>query len=165
MSIVISNTTPIISFMKIKGLHILRGIFSEVIISKGVYDELTAKVFLKEEINMINNCGFIKIREVKNEFAVKLIQKQLSLDLGESESIVLTNEIKANILIMDERKGRKIAQSMGLNITGTLGVILQAKNKGIIDEVKPFLDKLIENNIRISEKLYKDTLISANEYK
>lgn len=165
MAIVVSNTTPIISLMKIKGINILREIFGEIIISKGVYDELTAKVFLEEEINMINNCDFIKIQEVKNEFAVKLIQKQLNLDLGESEAIVLTNEMKASILIMDERKGRKIAKTMGLNITGTLGVILQAKNKGIISEVKPLLDKLIENNIRISDNLYKDALINANEYK
>lgn len=160
---VVSNTTPIIAFSKIDSLFVLEKIFGEIVISEGVYEELLVKTLLVDEIERIKTCSFIKVKKVSNEFTVKLIQKQLGLDLGESESIVLTDELKADILIMDERKGRKIAQSMGLNLTGTLGVIKFAKEQGIISSAKELIDQLIKNNMRISKQLYKDILKDLNE--
>ncbi|WP_271628820.1 DUF3368 domain-containing protein [Caldicellulosiruptor sp. DIB 104C] len=64
---------------------------------------------------------------------------------------------------MDEKKGRKVASSLDIKLTGTLGILLKAKQEGIIIELKPLLEKLIESNIRISHKLYKEILKSANE--
>jgi len=65
--------------------------------------------------------------------------------------------------LIDERKGRQIAQNMGIRITGTLGILLQAKKLGLIENIKPLLDKLITENIRISEPLYNSILEQASE--
>ena len=67
------------------------------------------------------------------------------------------------ILLMDERKGRQIALSMGIQVTGTLGILLQAKKLGAVKDIKPFLDELINENIRIGATLYNSILEQAGE--
>lgn len=159
----ISNTTPIISLIKVNKLELLKELFGEVYISKGVFDEIIANYSFNQEAQILKECEFIKVINVKNEFAVKLLQKNLGLDLGESESIVLFDELNGDILFIDERKGRLVAKSMSINIAGTLGILLKAKEKGLLSEFKSTLNKLIEANIRISPRLYEEILNKAGE--
>lgn len=161
--LVVSNTTPVISLLKINMLELMETMFSRIIIPQAVYNELIAHHSLHDEADKIIKCKFIKIERVENEFAVKLLQKQLNLGLGESESILLADTLKANLLIIDERKGRNIAKDMGLQITGTLGILLEAKNQKYIGKIEPLLNQLMESNIRIGEKLYDEILILAGE--
>lgn len=78
-------------------------------------------------------------------------------------SNTLAKEMNSDILIMDEAKGRKIAQSLDIEITGTAGILVSSKIRGLIPEVKPLLDSLIKNKIRISDKLYSEVLKKAEE--
>ena len=87
-----------------------------------------------------------------------------TLDPGEAEAIVLAIELKADALLIDEKKGRKIAQEYGIVITGLLGILIDSKAENLIQEVKPILDRLIfEIGFRISPKLYQDILEKVNE--
>src|SRR5699024_954152 len=97
------------------------------------------------------------------EFVGNFLQRQLRLDLGESEAITLADTMNADLIIIDERKSRSIAKDVGLRVTGTLGILVEAKRQGFIKELKPLLDKLMENGIRISRKLYLDILDLVNE--
>lgn len=83
--------------------------------------------------------------------------------MGESEAITLADTMNADLIIIDERKSRSIAKDVGLRVTGTLGILVEAKRQGFIKELKPLLDKLMENGIRISRKLYLDILDLVNE--
>lgn len=161
--IVISDTTPLISLMKIESLDILEKMYKEIIIPKAVYDELIINMDYKSEIDIIQKCTFLQTKIVEENLSVTLLQKQLKLDLGESEAIVLANSIDADLIIIDERKARRIAKDIGLNVTGTLGILVEAKQCGLVKELKPLLDKLIKNEIRISKKLYQDILGLVNE--
>ncbi|MCL4475627.1 MAG: DUF3368 domain-containing protein [Nitrospirae bacterium] len=74
------------------------------------------------------------------------------LDAGEAEAIVLAREIKADILLIDERIGYDIAKNQNIFATGTLAVLLMAKQKGIIQKVKPLLDEMIQKGRWYSDK-------------
>jgi len=95
---------------------------------------------------------------------VQTLQQVNKLDLGESEAIALSLQLKAERLIIDERLGRKVALSFELNITGVLGVILAAKNKGLVSSIKPLLNLLItRTGFRLSQTLYFQALAEAGE--
>lgn len=161
--IVISDSTPIISLIKIECLDVLEKLYKNIIIPKAVYNELIINVDYQDEIDIIKGCTFLEIKNVEENLSVLLLQRQLKLDFGESEAIVLANNINADLIIIDERKARRIAKDIGLKVTGTLGILVEAKQQGLIEELKPLLDKLIDNNIRISKKLYIEILNIVGE--
>ena len=160
--IVISDATPIISLTKIDMLDILGRFYNEVLLPKAVFDEVCSNPAFSDEAETIRNCVFIRVETVNNTQSVRIL-RAAGLDLGESEAIVLADSLPDSLLLMDERKGRQIASSMGIRITGTLGILIQAKKLGIIDQVKPLLDALPNVNIRIGESLYRSILEQADE--
>jgi predicted nucleic acid-binding protein len=88
---------------------------------------------------------------------------EYTLDSGEASSIGLALEMKDCLLIITEAKGRKVSRELGINISGTLGVILTAKQSGIINTIKPIIEKIKSTNFRISEELLDRILHLANE--
>ncbi len=117
MMIVVSDTSPITNLLKIGKIDLLQQIFGEVIIPVGVYEELTRIPAQKEKIENIN---WIKKHNARDETLISNLLKLL--DKGESESIALAIELDADYLLIDERKGRKVANEYGLTITGILVV-------------------------------------------
>jgi len=87
----------------------------------------------------------------------------MQIDKGEASAIALALETSDNIIVLDDWKARKLAERLGLSVTGTLGVIIKAKNIGIIPTIKPYLDKIRGTNFRISEELEQIALKEANE--
>jgi predicted nucleic acid-binding protein len=161
--IVISDTTPILSLIKIDRLKILEELYKKIIIPKAVYDELIINIDYQDEIDIIKRCTFIQIENVEENLSVVLLQRELKLDRGESEAIVLAKNINADLIIIDERKARRIAKDVGLKVTGTLGILVEAKQQGLIKELKSLLDELMDNNIKISRKLYMEILNLVEE--
>ena len=105
--------------------------------------------------------GLASIRLANTRLVHSLLQY---LDGGESEAIALAVELKAELLIIDERLGRDTARHFGLNFTGLIGLLVDAKHKGLIDEIKRYLDEL--RNVfgfRISESLYRRVLTDEGE--
>jgi len=82
---------------------------------------------------------------------------------AEAATIILAEELKANRVLIDEKLGRKVAQSRNLPVTGTIGLLLIAKKKGIIIEVKPILEQFLSQGKRISPILYQEILGMAEE--
>lgn len=158
--IVVSDTTPIISLIKINRLDLLEELFSEVLIPDAVFRELTTNTIFANEAQIVKSSSFLKISSVQNKKALQLLKAVSGLDDGESEAIILADELKASVLVMDERKGRKVAQKMGINITGTVGILIQAYDEKKISaaDVKSYLTQLKNSNIRLSESLIQQAL-------
>lgn len=157
--IVVSDTSPITNLIKIGRLELLRQVFSEIIITEGVYDEL---IQINGRRALIDEASWIIIKEVQNKELVKDFLKLL--DPGESESVALAIEIRADYLLIDEKKGRKIAREYGLNITGLLGILKRAKTKKYIKKVQPILEELIiKGGFRIHPTLYQEILKDVGE--
>lgn len=157
---IISDTTPIISLIKINRLDLLEKLFEEVLIPEAVYRELTTNALFENEAKIVKTSSFLKTSSVQNRKSLQLLQAVSGLDDGESEAIVLADELKSDVLIMDERKGRKVAEKLGIKITGTVGVLLQSYSENMIssDEIKTYLDQLKNSNIRLSESLIQKAL-------
>ena len=154
--IVVSDTTPIISLMKTGQLELLQKLFGVVYIPKAVYQELTENETFLEEVRIVQECEFLYVEEVGNEKSVTILRKFTGLDVGESEAIILADEKHSDVLLMDEHKGRQVAKKMGITITGTIGILTQAFDEGILakEDVEECIERLAESGIRISERLY-----------
>ena len=157
--IIISDSSPLISLAIIRKLHLLEQIFDEIWMPQAVYQEIAKKN--KPYSSELERFSENRIKDVQNRLAVQLLLKEL--DIGEAEAIVLALETNIKDVLIDEYKGRKVAQSCQLETTGTIGVLLQAKKKGLITEVKADLDELICNHCRISQPLYEKALELAGE--
>ena len=151
--IVVSDTTPLISLMKVSLLNILYDLFGEIRIPAAVYKELTSNENFSFEAAEIQSSAFIKVVTIEDQKIVEVLQKASGLDLGESEAIAYADIVKADFLLMDEVRGRRVARSMGLQIMGTVGVMLAAFNDGILSkkEVENALDGLKKANRRIGD--------------
>jgi predicted nucleic acid-binding protein len=146
---VVSNTTPIISLLKLNQLEILRELYTEVIIPKAVYLEIENGKH-KEYYQDLSKLSWIRIQKIQDKLSLNYF---LDLDAGEAEAIILANEIGADLIIIDEKLGRLYAKHAELKVTGTLGILLKAKNIGIIKNIKPLLIELTEKNVWISNRL------------
>ena len=153
--IVISDTTPLISLMKADCLDILQSIFGEVIIPEAVYDELTANTNYPREASMINGSRYISKESVINYQSVDELMGKTGLDIGESEAIVMVKEKNADLLLIDEHRGRQTAKEMGIAVVGTVGLLLRAYDQKLMNapEVWNAVEIIIQNDIRISKSL------------
>ena len=156
---VVSNTTPILSFIKLNRLDILEKIYKEIIIPEAVHLELEKGK--DKYYKNISGKSWIKIVKVKNKSLIRQLEKDL--DKGEAEALALSIEISADLLLIDEKFGRKIAQEKGIKITGTIGVLLKAKKRGIVKEVKPLIYELIEKGNYYKESFVKLVLKHSGE--
>ncbi len=156
---VVSNTTPLLSFIKLNRLDILEKVYKEITIPEAVYKELEKGK--NKYYRNISDESWIKVVKIKNKSLIKQLEKDL--DKGEAEAIALSLEISADLLLIDEKLGRKIAEEKGIKITGTIGVLLKAKKKGIVREVKPLIYELIEKGNYYKESFIRIVLKHAEE--
>ena len=158
--IIISDTSPLVCLLHLNKINLLTDLFVNVIIPTAVFNELINAKVIDEVFLQFN--PFIKIQSPINKEEVEKLR--YFLDAGESEAIILSKELNADLLLIDEDRGRKFAIKYGLAIKGVLGVLLQAKEKGLIFEIGPLIVKLqTEINFRINDNLLKKILIQANE--
>lgn len=158
--IVISDTTPLISLIKIGQLNLLNHLFGEVQIPSAVFEELISNPRFPDESRQIRECPFIKKINVTDTNAVNLLRRSTGLDAGESEAIILSDSISASLLLMDEAKGREVAAQMGIQLMGTIGILLVANNGNLLskDQVLECIETLKITGRHISDKLYKQLI-------
>lgn len=161
--IIISDTSPITNLAAVQLLEILHQLYGQVIIPQAVYDEIVNVGYLVPGTVEIQTSSWIKTQSVTDY--QKVLELQNDLDIGEAEAIILALELNAELLLLDERRGRKVAKNLGIKqITGLLGVLLEAKQKGLISKIKPVIDQLIINhNFPVSDNLYLKVIEFADE--
>jgi len=158
--VVVSDTSPIVCLSHLNKLKLLEELFEQVLIPGSVYDELYDSQIIKKDFLQRN--PFFKIKSPVNTTLVDELKKQL--DIGESKAIALSIEEKPQFLLIDESLGREIALLYHLSIKGTLGLLLLAKERYLIDEIRPLINKLqLEINFRINPSLLQLVLQKANE--
>ncbi len=157
--LIVSDTSSITNLIQINQFNLLPAIYTQIIITPVVKKELQQfHLFSDKDIAALN----LVIQTPVNIVAVN--QLMLQLDAGESESIVLAEELQADFLLVDERKATKIANERGITTIGILGVILLAKQKNHIASARLLLDDLrLKTTFHFSDSLYHKIIQLAGE--
>ena len=157
--IVISNNSPLVGLLGLDLLFLLRDLYTEVWIPRKVEKEFLKKdPIVRREA--LENAPWIKTVDLTDPRTAAV---HTELDEGEAEALALANEHDAHLVLLDEKRGRQKAKKIGLMTKGTVGVLLEAKEEGLIDVIKPFLIQLQANGMHLSELLIKDALQAAGE--
>jgi len=151
--------SDILSLLKINKLHLLKDLYTRITIPLAVFNEIE-KGREKDYYTDLSQIKWITIKEIKDEH---LMARFGNLDDGEAEVLVLAKEQNADLVLMDELMGRKYAKNLKIKLTGTIGILLKAKEMGKIKSVKNALTELIEKGTWISPKLLSTALKLSNE--
>lgn len=159
--IVVSDTTPISELAKVSYLNLLAELYGQVIIPQEVYAELTTGAH--PAANIVPQLGWLEVHSVMSYERLRALQKSANLDLGESAAIVLAEELRADQLLIDERPARRFAVSCQLPVIGTVGVLVLAKQQGVIENIREILNAMTAKGMRIGPRLYQQALALAQE--
>ena len=147
---IISDTSCFIILTNIGELELLHKIYGQVLTTIDIATEYGEPL-----------PDWVEIETVTDKYTQQLLEMQI--DKGESSAIALALETPDSTVILDDYKARKIAQQIGLTYTGTMGVIIKAKLKGIISSIKPLLEKIKQTDFRLSPEIELQALKEANE--
>jgi hypothetical protein len=148
--VIIADTSCFILLDKIGELHLLQKVYGEIYTTKEIADEYEKPL-----------PDWVLVKEVQDLVRQEILC--LQIDRGESSAIALALETPDCLLILDDAKARKIAYLLHLRMTGTLGVLLKAKQMGFVPSIKPLLEKIQQTNFRLSVSVLAEALIVAKE--
>lgn len=155
--LVISDSGPIFSLAIIDKLNLLDSLFDEIFIPRAVWEEVTKDTTTEHHQRIV---AYFKnrIQEIKGANKLTFV-----MDYGESEAVILYNELDADFLLIDDKKARDIAENFGVNCVGTIGILSIAKEKGSIDALRPIFELFLKNKRFYSLKLLNMILRKHNE--
>ncbi|HEU4555417.1 MAG TPA: DUF3368 domain-containing protein [Chitinophaga sp.] len=149
-NVVIADTSCFILLDKIDTLNLLQQLFQNISTTTTIAEEFGKKLPEWVQIRSVTDLHYQIILE-------------LEVDKGEASAISLAIEHQPALLILDDLKARKVADKLHLNYTGTLGVLLKAKQSGIINSIRPLLDRIQQTNFRFSKNVFDQILKVAGE--
>ena len=133
--LVVSDTSPILNLSAIGRLDLLRELYTEIVIPPAVHAEFLVNAGQPRP-------SWCIVVPPRDQTAVARLRQEL--DPGEAEAIVLAGELHVDLILMDERRGRSLPVSRGLEVTGLLGVLAEARKRGLISACQPLLDDMIQ---------------------
>jgi len=161
--IVVADAGPLIGMARIGHINLLQSLYNSIIIPPRVFEELkvsSGKPGARAVSRAIND-AWIKVVELKR--GSESASLHLMVDTGEAESIQLALEQNADLLIIDDKRGRKTAKSRGIRVIGTGGILIYAKKSGLLGKVSPVLNELASAGYRLSPALCKRIIALADE--
>ncbi len=164
MPTVISDASVLICLGAAGQLGLLREFYAEVLVPPAVWAEVTSAGTRPgaAETRMAQHDGWLQLRGPTPSPLLAHLER--TLDAGEAEAIALATELPQSLLLLDDADGRESARQMGLDFTGTVGVLLRAKRAGRLPALKPVLDQLMQQHrFRLSRSLYEQVLGQAGE--
>jgi len=138
--VVVTNTSPLLNLAAIGEARLLPALFGRVTAPNMVREEIDSLRLRDQRFRSAEIADAASFSAVNDSSRVALLS--LYLDAGEAEAIALALEVQADLILLDERKATRVAHQLGLTTLGLLGVLVLAKRKGLIHEVRPLLDRL-----------------------
>lgn len=148
--IIIADTSCFIVLTKVDELELLRE----------VYGRVTTTVDIAIEFGEVLP-SWVIVKNVIDSDKQQALERQI--DQGEASATALALELPNSTVVLDDYKARKVAKSLGVSVTGTIGIIMRAKSKGIIPLIKPILEKIKGTDFRLSEEIERQALKEVDE--
>ena len=158
---IICDAAVLIGLAKIGKLNLLEKLYRKIYIPWGVYNEVVIRGRGRPGAEEIDQAKWVGRIKVKDRTAVNLLVSEFGQ--GESEVLVLGKELKADWLILDDARARTAAISAGYRVIGLAGILLLAKQRNLIEDIKPLFDELVDKNFRLSDKIMQTILEKAGE--
>jgi uncharacterized protein len=156
--LVVADSSALVTLSICNSLPFLDSLFGEVIVPQAVYDEVC--IANKPESQALKSYLTGKASSVQQSIT---IEKSAGLGKGEFAAMILYKHLSADLLLVDDSRAKKVAYLNNLEVMGSLGVLLLAKKQGLIDSVKPLLNRLRNSYIYVSEELLDQVLVLAGE--
>ncbi|MGH2460898.1 MAG: DUF3368 domain-containing protein [Chloroflexota bacterium] len=158
----VSDSSPLIVFSKAGGLWILHELFGEILIPPTVHLEVSAKRTNRPDVLDPGDEPWIRICRLAPSDAPRAWLEEL--DPGEAEAIALAAQLGRDVtLLLDDRRGRRLARAHGLEVVGSAGTLVLAKTRGLIPAVKPVLDELRLVGLSLGDEIDRRVLVLADE--
>lgn len=157
--IVIADSSALVALSICQTLPLLEPLFKKIYVPKAVYEEVSIKG--KSEADALTDYLSSRIKPVQTDKIQ--IMNASKLGIGEQEAIALYNELSADLLIIDDALAKKIAYANGLEVMGSIGVLLLAKQRGLISSIRPMLNLLAVSDIHLGTSIIEKALKLANE--
>ena len=155
--LVVADSSPLIYLSRVGAIHLLPALFDEVVVPRAGWDEAVERRPSAPGISALLQASWLRVVDDPS------IELDLGLDPGETAAIILAESLRADLLLIDERAGRKVAQARGLTVRGTLGVLVQARQSEVLPALKPVLDALVAEGFRIAPALIREALAHVGE--
>lgn len=159
---VVSNSSPLILFAAIERFDLLEAVFGRLLIPPEVWNEVVERGNDRPGIKEVRSSAWLQVVPLADDrIAYQFLTR---LDSGEAHAIALCIERPdVEALVIDDFAGRRLARSIGLDVVGSAGVLVRAKERGIIRQVKPLLDDLVNAGLYMSESAITQALDAADE--
>jgi hypothetical protein len=157
---VLSNTSPLVYLHQLGRVDLLAALYGRIVIPEAVASELREGTRLGHAVPMVEALPWITVERVEQ---AALLQLVTDLDAGEREALALAVRRPNSLLILDDGLARRYATMLGLTITGTLGVLLRAKQRGLLEQVRPCIDQLQALGFRAAPAVRESVLRLAGE--
>ena len=160
--IVVADTTPLLYLSRIGQVELLRHLYQQIFVPATVWHEAIVARPDAVGVESLRNAVWIRVSDQAERAGVEPSLEE-ALDPGEAAAITLAELLGARILLIDERKGRAVARERGLNVRGTLGVLVDARRSGHISSLRAALDELLMEGFRVAPALVSEALRQVGE--
>lgn len=158
--LVISNTSPLLYLHQAGHLDLLRRLYGQIQIPPAVQDELQAGAERGVSVPDLEVLDWLQIRPLRD---TTLLPAVIDLGAGEAEAIALALANPGSLLILDDSLGRRIARLNRVTYTGTLGLLVKAKNEGLLSSISPVIEALRKTTMYLTQELIQKVLKEADE--
>jgi uncharacterized protein len=155
--VVVADTSPLIHLSRVGVLDLLNVLFGEVVVPRAVWAEVVDQRRSAPGLDALKSARWIRVIDSA------LPTTDLGLDPGETAAILLAEGLHAELLLIDERMGRRVAEARGLAVRGTLGVLVEARHTGALPALRPVLEQLVSDGFRITPVLLREALVAVGE--
>lgn len=157
--IVVSNASPLITLAQAHQLHNLGRLFGEILVPSEVFSEIVVAGAGKPGADIVAQSTWIQVTALEDTAVFEAVMSTSGLGAGEISAILLAKQLRADLLLLDERKARRFARSQGVALVGSVGLLEEFFRRGQLKDLREAYAELLQCNVRIDIRILQSSLL------